>query len=174
MNPLIQLNRRLRYLFIALLLTCFAISAMGEDPTPNHKEFTLNKTPANARWRQVECAGVAEGVDIRGRLKLKFGMKDFSGTGHREFLPVDRDLETGWSGKCPNSGECLVGVGKITNRKYTAKTKIGPTGLRTWEGNDGGGGTATIKLFITAHPIHLAKPILAPDVAHPIFNSCTT
>jgi hypothetical protein len=152
MNSSIQPNRQLQYLFVALLLAGFAIPAMGKDPTPNHKEFTLNKTPANARWREVGCRGIAEGVDIRGRLKLKFGIKDFSGFGNKQFGPVDIDLTTGWSGACPNNGDCLVGFGKITNRKYTANTKIAVRGVNTEEGNEGGGGKATIKLFITAHP----------------------
>jgi hypothetical protein len=123
MNPLIQLNKQLQYLFIALLLACFVIPAMGGDPTPNHKEFRLNKTPADARWRQVPCAG--EGVDIRGLLKLKFGMGDFFNTGHLQFGPVGRDLAAGWeSGGCPNRGDCLVGFGKTTRRRYTAKKEL--------------------------------------------------
>src|SRR5882672_9480969 len=83
MNPLIQLNRQLQYLFIALLLACFAIPAMGErDKSPNHKEFNLNTIP------QVRCSG--EKVEIRGEGKLKFGFKQI--LDQRFFMPVDGDL----------------------------------------------------------------------------------
>jgi hypothetical protein len=148
MNPLIQLHRQLQYLFIPLLLTGFVIPAMGADPTPNHKELTLNKTPANERWREVSCVGVAEGVDIRGKLKLRFGMKDGF------FRVVDGDLATGWSGACPKNGNCLVGFGKITNRRYTANTQVG-TGVGEVKNkriNDERTGLCTIKLYITSSP----------------------
>jgi hypothetical protein len=72
MNPLIQLNRQLQYLFIAVLLACFAIPAMGErDKTPNHKEIIINSI------RQVLCA--SEQVDLRGELKLKFEDREIFG-----------------------------------------------------------------------------------------------
>ena len=74
MNPLIQLNRQLQYLFIALLLACFAIPAMGErDETPNHREFFLHTIT-----RQVPSPCGSETVDIRGMVKLKFGFKRLS------------------------------------------------------------------------------------------------
>ena len=77
-----RLHRQLQYLFIALLLACFAIPAMGErDKTPNHKEFPLNSI------LQVPCAG--EKVNIRGELKLKFGYGEFQG--ERFFMPVGID-----------------------------------------------------------------------------------
>jgi hypothetical protein len=148
MHPSIQLNRQLQYLFIALLLACFAMPAMGErDKTPNHKEFRLNSV------RFIQCAG--ENVDIRGLVKLKFGMGQFHG--QRQFGPVDRDLQEGFSpGKCPNSGECLVGFGKPTRRRYTAKKGIAVTAIDTTKVGNlkgvKGVGTCTIKLFVTGNP----------------------
>ena len=149
MNSSIQPNRQLQYLFVALLLAGFAMPAMGQkDKTPNHKEILLNKTD-NGR-RQVLCTD--EDVDIRGLVKLKFGMKDFFGTGRREFGPVDRDLATGWSGACPKSGECLVGFGKTTNRKYMAHTTLGMPCIKTKNVNGVGLGICTVSLFVTAKP----------------------
>ena len=118
---------RLALLLIPLVLACFAIPAMGEDKTPNHREVLLFYYP----WTcPSPCAG--EKVDIRGILKLKFGFKKFD-WGRRlraPFHPVDRDLAKGY-GKitCPNSGQCDVGRGQPlpvgTGRKYTADTRIG-------------------------------------------------
>jgi len=144
MHPSIQLNKQLQYLFIALLLASFAMPAMGEqDKTPNHKKIILNSI------RQVPCAG--ENVDIRGELKLKFGMGQFFG--QRQFGPVDRDLQKGFSGNCPNSGECLVGIGKTTKRRYMANKKIAVTAIETKSLSGlGGAGTCTIKLFVTGNP----------------------
>jgi hypothetical protein len=150
MNSSIQPNRQLQYLFVALLLAGFGMPAMAKDPTPNHKEILLSKTENGGR-RQVLCTD--EDVDIRGLVKLKFGMKDFFGTGNRQFGPVDRDLETGWSGKCPNGGECLVGFGKSTRRQYVAKTTLGIPCIKTKELPNGLKlGTCTIFLLVTAKP----------------------
>jgi hypothetical protein len=91
-------------------------------------------------------------VDIRGLVKLKFGMKDFFVTGNRRFGPVDRDLETGWSGKCPNSGDCLVGFGKTTGRQYVANRTLGMPCIKTKDVNGFGLGTCTVSLFVTAKP----------------------
>ena len=75
MNPLNQLNRQDQYLFIALLLACFAIPAMGErDETPNHKEVYLNTIT-----RDIPPPCGSEMVDIRGLVKLKFGFGNFNG-----------------------------------------------------------------------------------------------
>jgi hypothetical protein len=143
MNPLFYLSRRFRYLFIALLLVCFAMPAMGQrDKTPNHKEIILNKV------RQVLCTD--EDVDIRGQLKLKFGHGQFFGQPF--FMPVDRNLATGWSGACPNSGECLVGFGRTTGRKYVANTTVGITGVENKNLNGVKVGTCTLFLLVTAKP----------------------
>jgi hypothetical protein len=143
MNPSIQPNRQLQYLFIALLLACFAIPAMGQrDKTPNHKEIILNKV------RQVLFTD--EDVDIRGQLKLKFGHAQILGKSF--FMPVDADLAKGWSGACPNSGECLVGFGKTTRRQYVANTKVGITCVANKNINGEKVGTSTLFLLITAKP----------------------
>jgi hypothetical protein len=53
---------------------------MGErDKTPNHKEIIVNSI------QQVLCA--SEKVDLRGEMKLKFGVREFFG--QRQFGPVD-------------------------------------------------------------------------------------
>jgi hypothetical protein len=146
MNPLIQLNRQLKYLFIALLLTCFAIAQSAQaDETPNHREIILNSIP------QVLCAH--EKVDLRGILKLKFGTKDFFGV--RQFGPVEIELQKGFSGTpCPSTEEtCLVGFGQTTRRKYVASKRIEmPGGLKTEELNGLGFGTFKLRFLVTGNP----------------------
>jgi hypothetical protein len=153
MNPLIQLNRQPQYLFIALLLACFAIPAMGErDKSPNHKEFNLNTIP------QVRCAG--EKVDIRGEGKLKFGFREI--LGQRFFMPVDGDLAKGIGQKiCPNSGQCEVGVGLSTRRKYMANTRIGIKDPENLVGDGVRTGSCKAYLVVTG----VANPPPQGDVA---------
>ena len=140
MNPSIQLNRQL---LIALLLSCFAIPATAQrDRTPNHKEIILNKV------RQVLCSD--EDADIRGELHLKFGHREIFGQPF--FMPVDVDLAKGFSGACPNSGECLVGSGKTTNRQYVANTTVGINSVENENINGVKVGKCTLILFLTAKP----------------------
>jgi hypothetical protein len=143
MDPLIQLNRQLQYSFIAVLLACLATPAMAQrDNTPNHKEIILTSITS------VPCAG--ENVDIRGEVKLKFGHGDFFGT--RQFGPVNRDLAKGFSGNCPNSGECQIGIGQTTRRKFMANTRIGITEVNTEDLNGLGVGTCKLFLVVTGVP----------------------
>jgi hypothetical protein len=145
MHPLIQPNRQLQYLFIALLLACFAIPAMGEqDKTPNHKEIIINSIP------QVLCAG--EKVDLRGQLKLAFGVREFLGV--RAVGPVDIKLQKGFSGTCPSTEEtCLVGIGKTTRRRYVASKRLEiPGGVETKDLNGLGVGTFKLRFLITGNP----------------------
>jgi len=146
MNPLLQLNRQLQYMFIAVLLACFAIPAMGErDKTPNHKEIIINSIP------QVLCAG--EKVDLRGVLTLKFGVKEFFG--QRLFGPVDIKLEKGFfGGACPSTEEtCLVGIGKTTGRRYVASKRLEiPGGVETKKLNGLGVGTFKLRFLVTGNP----------------------
>jgi hypothetical protein len=143
MNSSIQLNREFRYLFIALLLAGFSMPAMGErDKTPNHKEIILNKV------RQVLFTD--EDADIRGELHLNFGHGQFAG--QPAFMPVDIHLAKGWSGACPNSGECLVGIGKLSRRQYVANTKGGIACVRNENVNGKKAGRATLVLLVTAKP----------------------
>lgn len=145
MHPLIQPNRQLHYLFIALLLACFAIPAMGEqDKTPNHKEIIINSIP------QVLCAN--EKVDLRGQLKLAFGVREFLGV--RAVAPVDIKLQKGFSGTCPSTEEtCLVGIGKTTRRRYVASKRLEiPGGVETHELNGLGVGTFKLRFLITGNP----------------------
>ena len=153
MNPLIQLNRQLQYLFIALLFACFAIPAMGErDETPNHKEFFLHTIT-----RQVPPPCGSEAVDIRGMVKLKFGFGHFAG--QRFFMPVDRDLAKGIGNiTCPNSGQCDVGRGQSTGRQYKADKVITVNDVTNKIDTNNkikgfyGSGTCKIKLFVTGNP----------------------
>ena len=143
---------RLAILLIPLLLACFAIPAMGErDETPNHKEFFINSI------RNVPSPCGSEMVDIRGLLTLKFGFEEFAG--ERRFMPVDRDLAKGYGQiTCPNSGECWVGIGKSSGRKYMANKTItvNNVGNKIDSKNEikgfYGTGTCTIKLFVTGIP----------------------
>ena len=74
MNPLIQRNRQLQYLFIALLLVGLAItqSAMGEplnrirNKPPNHPDFRVTLD------QNVPCADGNERVQLNGTLQLHF------------------------------------------------------------------------------------------------------
>src|SRR5215831_2016493 len=74
MNPLIQRNRQLQYLFIALLLVGLAImqSAMGEplnrirNKPSNHPEFRVKLD------QNVPCAFGNERVQLNGTLQLHF------------------------------------------------------------------------------------------------------
>jgi hypothetical protein len=143
MNPLIQLHRQIQYLFIALLLACFAIPAMGErDKTPNRKEIIIN------RVRQVPCAG--EEADLCGELHVKFGVKE--SLGERLLSPVEVKLAKGFSGACPDNGDCLVGFGKTTRRKYV-RERIGiPGGVKTEKVNGLGVGTFKLRLLVKANP----------------------
>ena len=112
------------------------------DRTPNHNEIILNKA------RQVLFTD--EDADIRGELHLKFGHRQVAG--QSVFIPVDIDLAKGWSGACPNSGECLVGFGKLSSRQCVAKTKGGIACFRNQNLNGKKVGTATLFLVVTAKP----------------------
>ena len=73
---------------------------MGErDTTPNHKEIIINSI------QHVLCAG--EDVDLRGQLKLAFGVSEFwrarrKARGHKvtegvqRYLPKHRTDVSGW------------------------------------------------------------------------------
>ena len=138
---------RLALLLIPILLACFAIPAMrARDETPNHKEVLLNFIPPNSA-----AACVGEPVDIRGQLKLKFGFGQFAG--QRVFMPVDREVAKGYGQvNCPNSGECHVGFGKSTGRRYTADTRIGIEKVGTHEENGLRINTCRMFLIITGVP----------------------
>jgi hypothetical protein len=146
MTPLIQLHRQLQYLFIALLLGYFGIPAMGaQDNTPNHREIIINSIP------QVLCAN--EKVDLRGILKLDFGVREFGGV--RAVRPVDIKLQKGFSGTCPSAEEtCLVGIGKTTRRRYVASKRLDMAGkgVETHELNGLGVGTFKLRFLITGNP----------------------
>jgi hypothetical protein len=118
---------------------------MGErDKTPNHKEIMINSIP------QVLCAG--EEVDLRGQLKLAFGVTEFFGV--RAVGPVDIKLQKGFSGNCPSTEEtCLVGIGKTTRRRYVASKRLEiPGGVETHELNGLGVGTFKLRFLITGNP----------------------
>jgi hypothetical protein len=169
MNPLIQLNRLLQYLFIALLLACFAMPAMGEDKTPNHKEIFLISNPP---YYQVPCVG--EYVDIRGLLKLKFGLETYAGK--RQFMPVKHSAKEGFGDlakgygqvDCPDRGQCDVGRGQPiavggTGRKYMADPRVRITGVETNAVNGDGDGECKMFLLITGVPNRPPQADVCPN-----------
>jgi hypothetical protein len=118
---------------------------MGErDKTPNHKEIIINSI------QHVLCAG--EEVDLRGQLKLAFGVREFGGV--RDVGPVDIKLQKGFSGTCPSTEQtCLVGIGKKTRRRYVASKRLEiPGGVETHELNGLGVGTFKLRFLITGNP----------------------
>ena len=171
MNPLNQLNRQDQYLFIALLLACFAIPAMGErDETPNHKEVYLNTIT-----RDIPPPCGSEMVDIRGLVKLKFGFGNFNG--QRAFFPVDRDLAKGIGNiTCPNSGQCDVGIGQDSKRRYKADKVIAVRGVtneidtRNKIPGVYGVGTCTIRFFITGNPNPAGQAESCPECTFKRFS----
>src|SRR5262245_26132941 len=74
MNPLIQLNRQLQYLFIALLLVAFTIAARADigvgkalpNKPPNHPVYPVR----GKQFIPAPCAG--EIVPLSGQLHLHF------------------------------------------------------------------------------------------------------
>jgi hypothetical protein len=111
MNSLIQRNRQLQYLFIALLLVGFAItqSAMGLDTggreplnrirnkPPNHPEFRVKLD------QNVPCAFGNERVQLNGTLQLHF--ETINGVAHPK--PMASRLEA-------------TGTGQSSHRTYVA------------------------------------------------------
>jgi len=94
MAPLIPLHRQLQYLFIALLLACFAIAQSGRaDNTPNKREIPINiKKP-------LQCAG--GDVILQGNLVVAFkNVPDL------EVVPASLKLE-GFRGTAVSGGRKL-------------------------------------------------------------------
>src|SRR4030095_15192115 len=111
MNPLIQRNRQLPYLFIALLLVGFAVtqSAMGldtggrttlnriRDKPPNHPEFRVKLD------QNVPCVFGNERVQLNGTLQLHF--ETINGVAHPKPLPSRLEA---------------TGTGESSHRTYVA------------------------------------------------------
>lgn len=156
-------SSRLALLLIPLLL--FAIPAMGaRDETPNTREVLLNFIPDKSA---ESCAG--EPVDIRGQLKLKFGFDQIQN--RRVFLPVDRVIAKGYGQiECPNSGDCYVGVGKSTGRRYVANKGVGIAGFDTHENNGVRVNTCRMFLIITGVPNPPPQGDVAPGRQVPRFK----
>src|SRR5262245_12527649 len=114
MNPLIQLNRQLQYLFIALLLACFAIaqSAMAQQPDPNHRVINLNFTVG-----PIQCSFMDK-VPIRGQLNIFF---ERNGNGK----VVPRTVREGDKQFLPNDAlELSNAVGSNSHRTYTGRVQV--------------------------------------------------
>jgi hypothetical protein len=142
-----------------------AAKAQGaKDPTPNHREITINWLPIPT----VPCAFGGEKVDLRGILKLAFRA---SGGLVR---PEHVELQQGFSGTCPSTEEtCLVGIGQTTRRRYVA-TKTEVKNIDTSPALNGvGGGTFKLKVLITGTPNPLPKATLSLDRKFAL-NFCTT
>ena len=124
---------QLALLLIPLVFACFGLAQSTEaaDPTPNHREIVINSIP------QIPCAG--EKVDLRGFLRIKFGVKEFFSV--RTFGPVDIKLEQ------------FSGRGQTTGRKYEASPRLEmPGGLETNELNGKGFGTFKLRFLVTGNP----------------------
>jgi hypothetical protein len=164
MTPLLQLHRRLRYLFIPLLLAGFAMPAIGGDPTPNRREIMLNYTHVP----HVSCAG--EDVDLRGVLEIKFKHRP-DGVAPRGL--EDISLPKGFNGiTCKeNEPTCLVGKGQRTGRKYMASTiQIVPGSIKPlFPEKNGlpGSGQLKLKLRITGVPNPPGQPDSCPGCTVP-------
>jgi hypothetical protein len=93
-----------------------------------------------------------EDVDLRGILKLAFGVRKFGGV--RDVGPVDIKLQKGFSGTCPSTeATCLVGIGKTTRRRYVASKRLEiPGSVTTHELNGLGVGTFKLRFLITGNP----------------------
>jgi hypothetical protein len=149
MNSSIQTNRRLQYLFIPLLLAGFAVPALEGGPARDTETIILNNV------RQVLCT--EENADIRGKLELKFGHQK-QANGETMFVPVNIRLVEGFSGACPNNGECLVGFGKSpTRRRYVANTTGFLRCTRNFNDNGVKAGWGAFFLVLTAQS-HNANP----------------
>ena len=79
MNPLIQLNRQLQYLFIALLLACFAIAQSARAVTPEADEGDPNANTAEENNGRLDLGsgtgnGAMDGVTMdEGMARIKKG-----------------------------------------------------------------------------------------------------
>ena len=72
MTPLIQLNRQLQYLFVALLVACFGIAQSAQAGPDNEVTLQIDKsTPV------LDCT--PEKVRLGGRVLLRFGVKRHNG-----------------------------------------------------------------------------------------------
>ena len=101
-------------------------------------------------------------VDIRGMVTLKFGFKKVDlpgGRTERFFQPVDTDLAKGIGNiTCPNNGQCDVGVGKSSGRRYKASKVIAVRGVTNHIDTQNkirgfyGSGTCALRLFVTGNP----------------------
>ena len=93
---------------------------------------------------------------------LKFGFKQVDLPGcrtERFFQPVETDLAKGIGNiNCPNNGQCDVGVGKSSGRRYKASKVIAVRDVRTISIREirsrgfYGVGTCALRLFVTGNP----------------------
>jgi hypothetical protein len=136
-----------------------AMAQAAKDPTPNHREITINWLPIPI----VPCAFGSEKVDLRGILKLAF--RASGGT----VRPVQLELQRGFSGTCPSpkpstEKTCLVGIGQETRRRYVARE------LRAKDVDPGtalngvGIGTFKVRVQITSNPPPKPDPFFGKEV----------
>jgi len=103
MNPLIQLNRQLQYLFIALLLGCFAIAQSAQAQDPNHRVINLNFTAG-----PVKCSFMDK-VPVSGNLNIVFAKN-----GNGKVVPTSVTLNPFNAGPGSNSGRNYTGTVEVT------------------------------------------------------------
>ena len=103
MNPLIQRNRQLQYLFIALLLGCFAMAQSAMAQNPNHREINLNFTVG-----PVQCSFM-DNVPVSGKVNLFFEHRDGKGV-----VPTTVTLNPFNAGPGSNSRRNYTGTVEVT------------------------------------------------------------
>jgi hypothetical protein len=139
-----------------------AMAQSAKDPTPNHREITINWLPIPT----VPCAFGSEEVDLRGILKLAFRAQEFRGA--RTVRPVNVELQQGFSGTCPSpkpstEKTCLVGIGQTTRRRYVAR-ELQAKDIDSPALNGVGIGTFKLRVLITSNPPPQPDPFLGKEV----------
>jgi hypothetical protein len=120
LNPLIQLNRQLHYLFVALLFASFAVArsvqAEPDEDSPNVAESAAMGKAVNHRNRRNQrmilfdyttdpiICSFNEQVELHGKIRISFKTKG------KKVQPVTASLEN------------FQGVGLTTRREYVADT----------------------------------------------------
>jgi hypothetical protein len=120
LNLLIQLNRKLHYLFVALLFASFAVAqsvqAEPDEDSPNVAESAAMGKAANHRSRRNQrmilfdyttdpiICSFNEQVELHGKIRISFKKKG------KKVRPVTASLEN------------FQGVGLTTKREYVADT----------------------------------------------------
>ena len=144
-----------------------AVPDLGSDT----EEAAVGQAANNPNQRVIQikptfcqCLGTSGGekVNLRGEFQISFKPGEYPNLGMRGVLPVlPIKLSKGFKGTCPNTEDCLVGIGAKTGRQYLAKKKLAfilssnqeenKPKLETF-GNGAGKGRFLFGVVITAKP----------------------